>query len=390
MVILPLAQLLGRPFAAVVVPGCDEANLPVSPEPAGAWTAAQRSALALPQRANLQAAAGAAWAYLLAQTIPVDVLWRSHEAGDAVLASGFVQTLLLAGQSLANDPRATQRHATQAQTRPQPRADALPRSSVSASAYADLRACPYRYFGLRSLGLSDAEELDGSLDKRDFGNWLHLVLKIFHETLTLEEKPLNAGVESWFLATINVAAEQATHTLRLDAIAFTPFAAAWPRVRDGYLQWLGKHLASGAHFSAAESWQELPLGTVKLVGKIDRIDTLANGQRLVIDYKTESLDATKRRLNEPLDDTQLAFYAALLPDDELAAAYLNVGEGVGDKAGTVMVTMPDIGELRDALVEGIRHDMDRIGAGDALPALGEGSACEYCAARGLCRKDQWS
>jgi ATP-dependent helicase/nuclease subunit B len=25
-----------------------------------------------------------------------------------------------------------------------------------------------------------------------------------------------------------------------------------------------------------------------------------------------------------------------------------------------------------------------------LPALGEGMACEYCAARGLCRKDFWA
>jgi ATP-dependent helicase/nuclease subunit B len=25
-----------------------------------------------------------------------------------------------------------------------------------------------------------------------------------------------------------------------------------------------------------------------------------------------------------------------------------------------------------------------------LPAIGEGSACDYCAARGLCRKDFWS
>ena len=29
-------------------------------------------------------------------------------------------------------------------------------------------------------------------------------------------------------------------------------------------------------------------------------------------------------------------------------------------------------------------------AGEPLPALGEGKACEYCAARGLCRKDFWT
>ena len=38
----------------------------------------------------------------------------------------------------------------------------------------------------------------------------------------------------------------------------------------------------------------------------------------------------------------------------------------------------------------ILSDMARIAEGAPLPALGEGKACEYCAARGLCRKDFWS
>ena len=390
VVILPLSQLLGRPFAAVVVPGCDEAHLPVSPDPSGAWTAAQRLALGLPQRAELQTAARAAWTYLLrsaATEAPrTDILWRNHEAGEAVLPSGFVQELLLKGHALAEDPRVLQHHTAAPQNPPQPQADALPRETLSASAYADLRACPYRYFGLRSLGLAEAEELDGTLDKRDFGNWLHLVLKIFHENLDSRQKPPEVSVNAWFLASINIAAGQATQKIGLDEAGFTPFAAAWPRVRDGYLHWLAGHTASGAQFAQAEQWQELPLGKFKLVGKIDRIDTLPGGKRMVIDYKTESPATTKKRLDDPLDDTQLAFYAALLADDELQAAYVNVGE----KDGTNTYAMDDIVQLRDALIEGIRHDMDRIGAGDPLPALGEGSACDYCAARGLCRKDFWS
>jgi ATP-dependent helicase/nuclease subunit B len=33
--------------------------------------------------------------------------------------------------------------------------------------------------------------------------------------------------------------------------------------------------------------------------------------------------------------------------------------------------------------------MSRIADGAVLPALGEGKSCEYCNARGLCRKDFW-
>jgi ATP-dependent helicase/nuclease subunit B len=34
--------------------------------------------------------------------------------------------------------------------------------------------------------------------------------------------------------------------------------------------------------------------------------------------------------------------------------------------------------------------MQGIAQGAALPALGEGVACDFCKARGLCRKDFWA
>jgi ATP-dependent helicase/nuclease subunit B len=95
VVILPLAQLLGRPMRAVVLPGCDEIRLPVSPEPAGPWTPGQRELLGLPSRETLAAAARQAWRYAL-QAPRVDVLWRTSESGEHLIPSGFVQELLLA------------------------------------------------------------------------------------------------------------------------------------------------------------------------------------------------------------------------------------------------------------------------------------------------------
>jgi ATP-dependent helicase/nuclease subunit B len=78
--ILPLSQMLARPFAAAVLPGCDEVRLPAAPEPPGPWTATQRAALGLPSRAELGAAQRAAWANAL-RTPVVDVLWRTGDEG---------------------------------------------------------------------------------------------------------------------------------------------------------------------------------------------------------------------------------------------------------------------------------------------------------------------
>jgi ATP-dependent helicase/nuclease subunit B len=173
--------------------------------------------------------------------------------------------------------------------------------------------------------------------------------------------------------------------LGLSASEFLPFAACWPRVRCGYLAWLAAHEASGAAFFEAEAWREVPLGALALIGKIDRIDRLADGSSLVIDYKTEAPGVTAKRIKAALEDTQLAFYAALLTDDTLAAAYVNVGEKDGSKSYPQL----DIVGLRDQLLEGIASDMARIAAGETMAALGEGKACEFCDARGLCRKDFW-
>jgi len=385
VVVLPLSQLLARPFAALVLPGCDEVRLAVSPEPPGSWTAAQREALGLPSRAMLETVVRAAWANAL-QTPLTDVLWRQSDAsGETLLASPLVQALRVAeALPLAADPRIHRYLTPLPSERPLPVGAALPVLRLSASAYEDLRRCPYRFFSLRQLGLQEPQELTGEVDKRDFGTWLHAVLKTFHDAL----KRAPAQSLTVRLAMINVASEQVTKDMHLEQGEFLPFACAWPRVRDGYLDWLAQHEAAGGQFEQAESALELPLGSLTLIGTIDRMDQIhADGRTtaLVIDYKTENATATSKRIQQPLEDTQLAFYAALLPHDTLRAAYLNVGE----KDGSQLFEQTEVVEARDALVHGIVDDMQRIANGATLAALGEGVACTFCAARGLCRKDWW-
>ena len=385
VVVLPLSQLLARPFAALVLPGCDEVRLAVSPEPPGSWTVAQREALGLPSRAMLETVVRAAWANAL-QTPLTDVLWRQSDAsGETLLASPLVQALRVAeALPLAADPRIHRYLTPLPSERPLPVGAALPVLRLSASAYEDLRRCPYRFFSLRQLGLQEPQELTGEVDKRDFGTWLHAVLKTFHDAL----KRAPAQSLTVRLAMINVASEQVTKDMHLEQGEFLPFACAWPRVRDGYLDWLAQHEAAGGQFEQAESALELPLGSLTLIGTIDRMDQIyADGRTtaLVIDYKTENATATSKRIQQPLEDTQLAFYAALLPHDTLRAAYLNVGE----KDGSQLFEQTEVVEARDALVHGIVDDMQRIANGATLAALGEGAACTFCAARGLCRKDWW-
>jgi len=381
VVILPLAHLLARPFKALVLPGCDEKRLQAAPEPPGPWTAAQREQLGLPTRAALAAAQQAAWQHAL-RTPHSDILWRnSDEGGEPLLASPLVLALQLDGLGqVGHDARVRRTLAPSPTSRPMPQGAALPLTQLSATAYGDLRHCPYRFFALRQLRLQEDAEIDTSLDQRDFGTWLHAVLQYFHLTLHDNTRPEERS------ALLDAAAARTTHEKHLHEGEFLPWSSNWPALRDGYLAWLAQHEAQGALFHAAEVRASRPLDDrLELVGTIDRIDHQA-GMPLVLDYKTENAKTTQNRIQAGSEDSQLAFYAALVPEaPQLRAAYVSIGE----RGITRLFEQPDVAALRDTLLAGIRSDMERIAQGAPLPALGEGAVCDWCSARGLCRRDFW-
>jgi len=384
VVILPLHQLLARGFTAVVMPGCDEMRLPASPDPSGVWTVSQRAVLGLPSREELESQSRQAWRHALGAP-HCDIFWRCADGkGETVLPSFFVQQLQLEGQGAAqSDARDVREIAAHGTDHPHPSGQQLAIDQLTQGAYEDLRKCPYRFFALRQLGLQEPDEIDKDLDKRDFGNWLHRVLSVFHTRLAQDPASHRASL-------LDNAAQEVTREMRLDEGEFLPFSAAWVQAREGYLAWLEDHEATeGASFASAESEHERVHEGVRLFGRVDRIDVLRNGSRpgsrMVMDYKTENIDKTRARVRDPGEDTQLAFYAALLGDDDLRAAYVNIGEG----GETKMVEQPDDAAARNMLLAGIARDVSRIAEGMPLDALGEGAACEFCAARGLCRKDFW-
>ncbi len=381
VVILPIGQVMARGFAALVMPGCDERQLNASPDPQGPWSAAQRALLGLPARADIESAQRLAWTHAIAAPL-CQLLWHEKELGnEPVLPSQLLQELQLKGLTTTlPDSRQWREFAVAPIGRARPQGDRLTVVSVSASAYEDLRRCPYRFFALRQLGLRERDEIKEEVDKRDFGIWLHEVLRRFHEShlpdaaADLQERLLEQS------------AQAATRALHLDEAQFLPFLAVWPNMKSGYLKWLAKRRGRGITFDAAERWLEHDLLRFKLVGRVDRIDRMSDGRPILIDYKTEGAQKTARRIAEPLEDVQLAFYAALQGEDRPLASYLNIGERgeVQERAH------PLLEQAREALLDGLWKDFERIGSGTPLPALGEGESCEHCAARGLCRKDFWS
>lgn len=428
--LVPLSQLLLRPFAAVVIPGCDEKRLPAVPEPQGIWSPAQRALLGLGEQAQLQASQRRAWQYALSYA-QVDVLYSSSEDGASQQPSPLLLECLLQSQTAQSAPAASQRPICPApdprqsrplpaapQTMPQPQSQRLPVTHLSASSYATLRECPYSFFALHQLNLQQAQELTETIEKRDFGNWLHRTLQLFHDQLHADGLQPASLPTPALAVRLDAAANQAKAEKVFDEAEFLPWQLGWHKLRDGYLHWLlhdyatehaqfaeseAKHSCLLAHaIHAANPTQPapaLPPQPVTLRGSIDRVDRLPAkptesaepaepaqpAQRMLIDYKTEQADKTKKRITQDGEDTQLAFYAALLPDTAVRLAYLNISE----KGQTTLHEQHHASALRQQLLQGIAHDLHAIAQGSPLPALGQGTRCGYCAARGLCRRDFW-
>lgn len=394
VIVTPLAQALLRPFAAAVLPGADARHLGGAHADTSLLGDALAGAIGLPTAADRRDAEARAFARLAA--LPRVTLLRRRADGNEPLAdSPLVERLGLAlaeeggGFAAWHDPRETVAVVAAPVRRSAPAAAGLLPARLSASACEALRACPYRFFALYMLGLREDDELERDVDKRDYGNWLHEVLHAFH----LERgAPADAAIEVARLHRIALERQAANGMTDAD---FLPYAASFESFAPRYVEWMHRRDAEGLRWLRGEEAVELhlpALGGTVLRGVIDRVDVRAGGTPApldVIDYKTGSAEALREKVKMPLEDTQLAFYAALTrsqTEAPIRAFYV----ALDGTRGLREFEHPDVETSAGALLEGLADDLGSIRAGAGLPPLGSGATCDHCVARGICRRDHWN
>lgn len=412
VVMTPMVRAVLRPFSAVIWPGADARQL-APPVPTRHLLGQQEEALGLATAEQLSQAQWQAFA-LLASHPEVHAICRSSVDGEPVEPSAWLKRWAIAqtggltdvppqGWPLQDAPSAGMTIAHQAKTRSAPSVltPLLP-VKMSPSGYERLRSCPYRYYVSDILGIKSVQALEEGLAKNDYGTWLHEVLKRFHEADMQATQPANASqnVATLLALADEVAAKQGMLTPEKSA-AFALRRSAITSVLAAYANWHEAQTQAGWQTQAVEQTFSLnlslpsddekavPVATIRLYGQLDRVDRLrSEGQTQwrVIDYKTSSVSSLSSKVRAPLEDTQLAFYAALLDQwsDAIEALYLSLDREV--KA----VAHADVKDSAQQLLDGLRDDLTRIYQGQTLPALGEGQVCDFCDARGICRKDHWS
>ena len=394
VVLTPLARVMLRPFAAVVIPGCDDSRLTAPPSLPGFWSEASRMALGLMSRTLWWQRLQAQWVQAL-RLPQVVLIWRSAEGAQPLGPATLVQRVLPGAVEMV-DQREGQQQLPDPVWVPSPEPGGrFPVRLLSASAYKKLRECPYKFYAEHLLQLYKQDELDGELTRRDYGNWLHAVLRQFHLKRTRTYPEADAHEDRALLDEY-----AAVYAVDLDQAGLIPWQARWPKLRDAYLHWLKQHECGGAYFTKAEfAMQHVLAEGVTLQGRVDRLD-VKQGVPVLLDYKTERRGATQARVRERYEEIQLPFYALLAqgrmtyePDvvidnaQQAEAAYLSLD----DREDVVeSYALEDLGELKSLLAKSIVHDMRRLRAGFAAYPLGQARACSYCHVNGLCRKGYWT
>jgi ATP-dependent helicase/nuclease subunit B len=383
LVLTSLPAARGRLFDAVAVIGADARHLPARPAP-GLFSQATRAQLGLSTAAEEAEAATTDLMQLLIQG-PALISWQAWNNDEPNPASPLVLRLQalhraawgtdLPTQTLGTPPtHASPLPCASMQPAPTVTAAQLPRR-YSPTAYQTLLDCPYRFFARSVLGIRELDEADEALDKSDYGNALHRILKAFHDSAP----PLERDAA---LAQLNAvsAAEFAT----LPAWTAAAWRSKWETVQPAYIDaWLA-HAAAGWCYESGETDFAVPhtvegLGEITLHGRVDRVDAKGDA-RYVIDYKTTAAQNLKKKLKAPDETVQLPFYAWLC---EAAAAYLPINE--------VPVAALELDGETDVAAISLRLPqlLEAIALHAALPAHGIDGICKHCEARGLCRKGMW-
>jgi ATP-dependent helicase/nuclease subunit B len=263
-------------------------------------------------------------------------------------------------------------------------------------------ACPFRAFATLRLDARAPEEPEPGLDAKARGMLLHAALEALWRTLG-SHAALCAMAEASLMNAIGAA----VHTA-LDELARDRSQTLTSRFRDIEVRrltrllrlWLEEEKARAPfQVVAAEQKTTIKLGGLVVEGRMDRVDELEDGTRVILDYKSGKTSIKSWEGERP-DEPQLPLYAIDMRQRQPVAAalfaQLRAGElgfnGLATRAGIAPKVKP-AGENEgawqaqlDAWQTTLTTLAEAFRAGDArVDPKKFPQTCEYCGLQALCR-----
>jgi ATP-dependent helicase/nuclease subunit B len=398
-----------RRFDAAILIGASAGNLPGKPANTGIFNQSVRRQLGLSTHADTLEIITHDLLGLLNRSDETWISWQSSggSADEPASPSPWVAALLLQAKraggfesakqdlkrSLPETPISTT-ISSHAAPRPAPvLASGQVPLKISASGYQSLIDCPYQYFSRAVLKLRSPDEVEEEMEKRDFGEFVHDILHRFHQRFAIV-----TGIDLVELRDGLIEETEAVFAAALEQnFMARAWRLQWESAIDTYLAWQIEREQQGWRWHAGEfeNGFSLPLEngeSIRLEGRLDRIDQRESAgemQTAVIDYKAKLARDLQAKLKVVGEDVQLPVYAALAeaahPDYPVTeASYLSIER---DSVKSVPYSEPhSIGEAHvirlHAMFEALHNQAP-------LPAQGVEKVCNFCEARGLCRRDYW-
>lgn len=188
--------------------------------------------------------------------------------------------------------------------------------------------CAYKAFAEARIDAKPLTEPMPGLTPKDRGILLHSALESFWQKIKSQAQ-LNALSNTEYEAELNTAIELAFNSTKL------PFSP-----KSQYLQLEKQRMQTLMHewlilekqrptfnVISHEKSVSLALGELTLAARIDRIDDLGEGKKLIIDYKTGTQNQPSGWFDQRPDQPQLPLYALLDPEHTLGIAFAEVVTG---------------------------------------------------------------
>ena len=265
-------------------------------------------------------------------------------------------------------------------------------------------SCPLKAHLNHKLGIRPLEGEAEGLTPGERGGVLHEGLKhLFSSLRTSDQINLLTAVDRDVL--IEAAADEAARGLNApvrERVGLSTLDLERQRLIGILAAWLEVEGSRDISFTVelSEESLEWDCDGLNLSLKVDRVDRLSTGQRIVIDYKSSAGQSAIDWSQSPLKSPQLPCYSQVITDVETIAigqvsinepGYLTLGADIGlddaDKKSKKAMDRAGVSELaglKDQWLVDLRSLVSAFVNGSGTPTPSP-SACRYCHYAAICR-----
>jgi probable DNA repair protein len=413
--VLNLREVRGLAFDAVWLLGAQSGLVPERPDAFSFIPAAVKRALNLPAVRDPEGLENARQLIggLAALTNELHISWRRFEQGVEQLPSPLLtkrEPAQLFGAHVEDRWRSLLPSGSQLlsvedwQTEPlAPDTDPVRGGSRLLS---DQSQCPFKAWLAHRVRIRGLEPRSVGLSPAEKGSLLHRTLQLVWEALgdsdTLRSTPHQVLVE---MVDQHVAAALRELKPSIRArVGQACLAIEAQRLASVVQEWLGVEANRAQSFQvvATEVPRELQLGALSINLVVDRIDELADGRQLVVDYKSSDRFSSRYWWGERLREPQLPSYALLDSETEgiawaviarrkkhFVAAGESLGLGSDQALGKQLgdEEIADWQQVKSGWQSRLQNLAEEFLQGHAVVEPMK-DACRYCDYRSVCRVDE--